>query len=464
MKPQLLLEKKSYRNMAVLLMALMSFLLFFRPAFAAHEHEKENQYQSLKMFVEVLEELEKRYVDQVDSRTLIQNAIKGMVENLDPHSSFMPPESFDNLKDDTKGEFSGVGIVITLKEGILTVVSPIEDTPAYKAGIQAGDMIIKIDGKSTKGMPLWKAVSMMRGPRYEPVTLTLFRAHEPAPLTFTLKRDMIPITSVRYAMLLPGYGYLRITNFRQNTAEDVEQCLSWMESDSQEAKGQNLKGLIIDLRDNPGGLLDQAVKISDLFLNQGTIVSIKGRTKKQEKKFTASPGEIAREYPIVVLINGGSASASEIVAGALKDNGRALILGTTSFGKGSVQTVRPLNDGFGLKYTVARYYTPGGYSIQATGIVPDIEVPYTLMAKKEKTSSAFDRMLKEKDLQNSLAPEKPIAQKKKAKPDKSRKTRQAEKNREGMIVDTEGLKRDTQVIRALDALVTYKVFTEIHGS
>ena len=368
-------------------------LIFMAGPFSQVLAENEKTYQTLKLFTEVLEELEKNYVDEVDADTLIHNAIKGMVGNLDPHSSFMPPEAFDDLQDDTKGEFSGIGIVITMKDNILTVVSPIEGTPAYKAGIQAGDIIIKIDDLSTKGIALWEAVSKMRGPRYKQVLITIVREGATVPLVFDLKRDLIPMTSVRSAVLKPGYGYLRVTNFRMNTVEDMEKHLKKLE-----AGKDSLKGLIIDLRDNPGGLLDQAIKISDLFLDQGIIVSIKGRLEKNTQVFNAYPGQDKRGYPIVVLINGGSASASEIVAGALQDHSRALILGTPSFGKGSVQTVRPLKDGFGIKYTIARYYTPKGRSIQATGIQPDIEVEFEILEKKEKKVSGFGGMMKEKDL------------------------------------------------------------------
>ena len=319
-------------------------------------------YKSLKLFTDVLEELEKNYVDDVDTEKLIHNAIKGMVGNLDPHSSFMPPQAFDELQDDTKGEFSGIGIVITMKDSILTVVSPIEGTPAYNAGIQAGDMIIRIDDKSTKDMELWEAVNLMRGPRHKAVLITVIRQNEPKPIKFSLMRDMIPMESVRSVMLKPGYGYLRITNFRMSTLNDIKNHLEKLES-----QNKGLKGLIMDLRDNPGGLLDQAVKISDLFLAKGNIVSIKGRKEVNTQVFKAFPSDEDRSYPVVVLINGGSASASEIVAGALQDHSRALILGTTSFGKGSVQTVHPLRDKFGIKYTIARYYTPNGRSIQKIG-------------------------------------------------------------------------------------------------
>ncbi len=409
----------------------------------------ENTYKSLKLFTDVLEELEKNYVDDVDAQELIHNAIKGMVGNLDPHSSFMPPEAFDELQDDTKGEFSGIGIVITMKDSILTVVSPIEGTPAYNAGIQAGDIIIRIDEKTTKDMALWEAVNLMRGPRYKTVLITVIRDNEPAPIKFSLKRDMIPMKSARSVILKPGYGYLRITNFRMSTLDDIKTQLKKLES-----QDKGLKGLVMDLRDNPGGLLDQAVKISDLFLSKGDIVSIKGRRKENTQVFKAYASDEDRSYPIVVLINGGSASASEILAGALQDHSRALILGTTSFGKGSVQTVHPLKEKFGIKYTIARYYTPKGRSIQGKGIIPDIEVEYEILEKKEKKISSFDRMIKEKDLKNSLKPEntkKPVTPKK--------QTRKHQR-----LLDTDQLQHDAQVKRALDILISYGVFSKLNGS
>ncbi|MCP3875539.1 MAG: S41 family peptidase [Desulfobacteraceae bacterium] len=409
----------------------------------------DNTYRSLKLFTDVLEELEKNYVDDVDTEELIHNAIKGMVGNLDPHSSFMPPEAFDELQDDTKGKFSGIGIVITMKNSILTVVSPIEGTPAYKAGIQAGDIIIKIDGKSTKDMALWEAVNMMRGPRYKVVKITIIREKEPNSIEFSLKRDIIPLESVRSVMLAPGYGYLRITNFRMSTIDDIKKHLGKLES-----QDNGLKGLVMDLRDNPGGLLDQAVKISDLFLEHGSIVSIKGRLERTSQVFRAYPSDEDRKYPVVVLINGGSASASEIVAGALQDHSRALILGTTSFGKGSVQTVRPLKEGFGIKYTIARYYTPNGRSIQAKGIEPDIEVEYEILEKKVKKVSRFDRMIKEKDLKNSLKPEE-AKQSEKIKKQTKKHPR---------LLDTDQLQHDAQVKRALDILISYGVFSKLNGS
>jgi len=422
---------------------LSAAVILMLTAGSVHAAE-EKTYQSLKLFADVLEELENYYVDEVKPEELVHNAIKGMVGNLDPHSSFMPPDAFGDLQNDTKGEFSGIGIVITMKDGILTVVSPIEGTPAYEAGITAGDIIIKIDDASTKDMAMWEAVNKMRGPRYKEVKITIIREGASAPLVFTLKRDLIPMTSARSVMLTPGFGYLRITNFRMNTLDDVTEQLSDLEK-----QGEGLQGLIIDLRDNPGGLLDQAIRISDLFIDKGTIVSIKGRIKKNNQAFKAHANFPDRNYPIITLINGGSASASEIVAGALKDNSRSLIIGTPSFGKGSVQTVRPLKDGFGLKYTIARYYTPSGHSIQAKGIQPDIRVEPGTMEEDPKKNSVFDLMLKEKDLKNSLKPEEEETKNKK----KSQKD-----------IEIEKLNKDVQVKRALDILISYGVFSKINGT
>ncbi len=353
-------------------------------------------YKGLKLFSDVLSEIENNYVEPVETEKLIEKAIQGMVSSLDPHSSFLPPEAFDDLQTETKGEFGGIGIVITMRDGRLTVISPIEGTPAYKAGVQAQDMIIKVDGESTKDMMLWEAVKKMRGEPGTPVEIGIYRKGESEVIELTLVRAVIPMDSVRSLTLKPGYGYIWITNFRENTTDEVKKALKELQKEN-----SPLKGLILDLRDDPGGLLDQAVKVSDIFLETGIIVSIKGREGKASEEYTAHQNIGPNDYPIVLLINGGSASASEIVAGALQDNHRALVIGTTSFGKGSVQTVRPLRDGYALKYTIARYYTPSGKSIQAEGIQPDLVVKRRMI--DETAEDGFDsNLIKEGDLKNHL--------------------------------------------------------------
>ena len=446
------MKYKKYKSVLVkiITLAFIVTISFLNPAIA----DNEESYKSIKLFTEILEELENHYVDEVDMEELVHNAIKGMVENLDPHSAFMPPEAFDKLQDDTMGNFSGIGIVITLEKGLLTVISPIEGTPAYKAGIQAGDIIIKIDEKSTRGMALWEAVKLMRGPKGEEVDITLVRQDTSKPIVLTLKRNTIPLDSVKSISLEPGFGYVRITNFRKNSVDDVKEALK--DLGEQDA---SFKGLVLDLRHNPGGLLDQAIKISDLFLETGNILITKGRSGEDREVFSATPNEQPRNYPVIVLINGGSASASEIVAGALQDNGRALILGTTSFGKASVQTVMPLKDGFGIKYTIARYYTPSGRSIQAKGIEPDITVLAGKVVEQEKKEEIeFDRLLKEKNLVGHLEPE----EKKKDKTKKDNRKDKKSENGHGLL-DLERLKKDIQINRALDILISYGVFNKING-
>ena len=403
-------------------------------------------YRGLKLFSDVIELIEKNYVDPVDSKELIQKAIHGMVQGLDPHSSLLPPEALEELQMETQGEFGGIGIVITQEDEVFKVISPIEGTPAYKAGIIAGDRIITVDGQSTKGMMLWEAVKKMRGPKGTEVVLTIERDEAPEPLEFKLIRDLIPIESIRHLTLQPGYGYIWITNFRENTTEDLEKTLNSLETGS-----EPLKGLVLDLRDNPGGLLNQAISVSDLFLNDGIIVSIKGRLKSHTQTFRANPDTQIRTYPIVALINGGSASAAEIVAGALQDHKRALILGTTSFGKGSVQTVENLRDGYGLKFTIARYYTPSGRSIQAQGIEPDVTVRQRFVEEKVSAEKP-ERGMKEKDLKNHLEPES----KPEVKAHPVQKPEEQSAYPEALNLET--LKSDQQVQRALEILTSYEIF------
>ena len=413
----------------------------------------EETYEGLKTFSDVIELIEKEYVDDVDSKELIQNAIQGMVQSLDPHSSLLPPEAFEDLQIDTKGKFTGIGIHITMRDGFVTVISPIEDTPAHRAGIMAQDRIIKVDGKPTKD--LRQAVSMMRGPKGTEVRVTILREGVKKPLEFKLVRDVIPIVSVKSILLKPGYGYIRLSQFAGNTTDELEKSLAELESGD-----MPLKGLILDLRDNGGGLLNQSIKVADLFLDDGKILSIKGRHNKNTKEFKASPNQLQRDYPMIVLINGGSASASEIVAGALQDQKRALILGTTSFGKGSVQTVETLRDGSGLKLTIARYYTPSGRSIQAKGIEPDIVLKHRSIDSQERQQD--EGLIKEKDLENHLE----------AEPDQGDKQKKDEKDKDSNMQDTQfrvgplklqRLQSDNQIMHALEILTSYEIFKNLNS-
>ena len=418
-------------------------------------------YKGLKLFSDVIELIEKNYVEPADTKKLIEDAIQGMVHGLDPHSSLLSPEDYKELQVDTQGEFTGIGVSITTRDGMVTVVSAIQGTPAYKAGIKSGDIIVKIGTEPTKN--LRDAVNRIRGPKGSKISVTLIREGAPEPLEFVLVRDVIPIESVRSLSLKPGYGYIWITNFRDNTTPDLVSALEKLESGP-----TPLKGLILDLRNNPGGLLNQSIEVSDLFLEKGTILSIKGRQDKNTKVFTAHPNVVKRNYPMVVLINGGSASASEIVAGALQDHKRALVMGTTSFGKGSVQNVEALRDGYGLKLTIARYFTPSGRSIQAKGIEPDIEVKQELGRTKEKPGREPLVMPKEKDLENHLEAEPGKGQKNtkepKPSPDKNSdknpapsQTGPEEESVDG-FVSPERLEMDTQVKRALETLISYDIF------
>ena len=418
----------------------------------------EETYKGLKLFSDVIELVQKNYVDEVDNQKMIEAAIQGMVRSLDPHSSLLPPDALKELQIDTHGKFTGIGIHVTMRNNLVTVISPIEGTPAYQAGIKAGDKIVKVDGTTTED--LRDAVKRMRGPKGTTVVITILRQGAPEPLDFTLVRDVIPIYSIKAELLKPGYGYIWITNFRENTAGDLIEALNAMETDE-----TPMKGLVLDLRDNPGGILNQAIEVSDVFLETGEILSIKGREGRNTKVFQAHADDAKRDFPIVVLINGGSASASEIVAGALQDHKRALILGTTSFGKGSVQTVETLRDGYGLKFTIARYYTPSGRSIQAKGVVPDVEVMHHVI---EDTETAGVRMLKEKDLKNHLdadpgeaveAPQTdPDMPKKAAPPDPPALKRFKSKH---SPLDRDALFSDNQVLRALDILISYDIFKDL---
>ena len=450
----MIIEKKKHIRLWLAVAITVIFLTMGTGFYGNLEAKSEETYKSLKVFSDVLEIIEKNYVDEVDSKELIQKAIQGMVHSLDPHSSLLPPEAFEDLSIDTKGEFTGIGIHITMRDKFVTVISPIEGTPAYKAGIKAHDKIVKVDGEPTND--LREAVKMMRGPKGTTVVVTILRKGATGPIDFTLIRDVIPIRSIRSTILKPGYGYIRISNFNRSTTDDLKKALAKLESSD-----VSLKGLVLDFRNNGGGLLDQSIKVSDLFIEDGIILSIKGRTKRNTREFSASPNTVKRTYPIVALINGGSASASEIVVGALQDHKRALVLGTTSFGKGSVQTVETLRDGSGLKLTIARYYTPSGREIQAKGIEPDVVVKHRF-ADDSDSEDNEEGFYKEKDLKNHLEPKsddtkdiKPDSDKKKGKKKGSRKH-----EAEHMVgpLDAKQLKSDNQIMRALELLVGYDLF------
>jgi len=407
-------------------------------------------YESIEMFTDVLSIVKKSYVEEVDTKKLIYGAINGMLASLDPHSSFMPPDMFKELKIDTKGEFGGLGIEITIKDGMLTVISPIEDTPAFKAGIKANDQILKINDKFTKDMTIMDAVKLMRGPKGTKVTITIMRDGFERPKDFTITRDIIQVKSVKFKMLEGGIGYVRVAQFQEKTDEYLTKALKTLK---EENKGE-LKGLVLDLRNDPGGLLDQAVKVSDHFVEDGLIVYTEGREPESKMKFSARKGGKEPNYPMVVLVNSGSASASEIVAGALQDHNRAVIMGTQTFGKGSVQTIIPLSEDSGLRLTTARYYTPKGRSIQAKGIVPDITVEQVDLQASEKKPTMH---IREKDLDHHFQPEEKQPEEK-----TNGKVKDKDQDKKTEAKGDEQLKTDYQLIRALDLLKGWEILQKLN--
>jgi len=332
--------------------------------------------EDLRTFTEVFGKIKSDYVEPTEDSTLLENAIRGMLSGLDPHSTYLDRDAYKELQVGTSGEFGGLGIEVGMEDGFVKVISPIDDTPAQRAGIQAGDLIIRIDDTPVKGLSLGDAVKLMRGKPGSKIQLTVVREGADKPLKIEITRAVIKVNSVKSRMLEPGFGYVRITQFQSNTGENLINAVSQLKKDNE----ANLKGLILDLRNNPGGVLNAAVAVSDAFLEDGLIVYTEGRINDSEMKFKATPTDIMKNAPIVVLVNGGSASASEIVAGALQDHNRAIIMGSTTFGKGSVQTILPIPNGAALKLTTARYYTPSGRSIQAEGIVPDIKLENVKLA------------------------------------------------------------------------------------
>lgn len=353
--------------------------------------QDENRWEPLKRFSQILDIVETYYVRDVDRKELLDGAIQGMMQKLDPHSTYMTKDEFQEMHVSTSGEFSGIGIEISMKDGALTVVAPIEDTPAYRAGLKSGDVILEIEGESTQDITLMEAVKKIRGPQGSPVKLTILHKGAKSPEKVTIVRDTIPIISVKSDILEPGFGYVRLTRFNEKTTRELHEALQDIR------RSGELKGLILDLRDNPGGLLNEAVTVADTFLEEGMIVYIQGRSEGSRKDFLAKRQADDVKVPLIVLINAGSASASEIVAGALQDHKRATLLGEPTFGKGSVQTIIPLDDGSGMKLTTALYYTPSGRSIQAEGIKPDLHIPLALPDEEGNG----DR-LREKDLEGHI--------------------------------------------------------------
>ncbi len=332
--------------------------------------EGDDTYRGLSNFTQVLDLIERNYVEDVDPERLTNSAIEGMVKTLDPYSSYLTPERYKELEIGTSGEFGGVGMEVTEEEGFLKVIAPIEGSPAAKAGIKPGDLILAINGKTTEGMAVFESVKLLRGPKGSNVKITLKREGENSSIDLTLTRDIIHIKSVKFDLFKGGIGYIKLSQFQEKVAEELINAVS----DLEYKNGGMLKGLVLDLRNNPGGLLDEAIEVADEFIDQGLIVSVKGRSPDQSKQYFATKGEKVHDYPIVVIVNKGSASASEVVAEALQDSNRATILGSKTFGKGSVQTIIKLDDGSGLKITTAKFYAPSGRSINAIGVTPDVIV------------------------------------------------------------------------------------------
>ena len=377
------------------------FLFLFLPALFAAEND-DKVYEQLNVFGEAFDKINEMYVEDVDVERLIQSAINGMLNSLDPHSGFLPPRSYEDMQIDTKGSFGGLGIEVTMEEGFVKVVSPMDDTPAFRAGVEAGDYITHIDGEPILGLSLNEAVERMRGPVGEKIVITIVRVSEDEPFDVTIIRDTIKLVAAR-VRVEDGVVIMRVSTFNEQTTPNL---IEGVEKVLQETEGiSGVSGFILDLRNNPGGLLSEAVSVSDLFLEEGEIVSTRGRSKSDMDRFSASKGDIAEGRPLIVLINGGSASASEIVAGALQDHSRAILVGTKTFGKGSVQTVVPLAGKVAMRLTTARYFTPSGRSIQAMGVSPDIIVePQPPMSKEDLEDMKQGReRLKEIDLRGALS-------------------------------------------------------------
>lgn len=414
-----------------------------KPSNANEASENKSTYEQLSLFGDIFERIREKYVEEVNDEDLIRAAINGMLTSLDPHSSYLPPSDFDQMKVQTRGEFGGLGIEVTQEEGYVKVVSPIDDTPAFRAGIEAGDLITAVDGQSLLGLSLDEAVKLMRGPVGSEIVLTIFRETIEEPYDVTIIRDTIKPLVVRHR-LEGDTAYVRLTTFNDQTYRGLEKAIKEM---TKEAGGiKNINGFVLDLRNNPGGLLSQAIKVSDAFLDKGEIVSTRSKHKGEGDRFNAMRGDLAKGKPIVVIINGGSASASEIVAGALQDHRRAIILGTKSFGKGSVQTIMPLQGNGAIRLTTSRYYTPSGRSIQAVGVVPDILVEPRKASEDDENSK---KTRSEASLRGSLTKEL-------SETDKKRLDEEEEKLNEKAKLQRE----DYQLSYAIDLLRGFSVLQQ----
>lgn len=428
------MEKNIKKAASLAIVVLIALMGIFIGRWSRGEPTEGEIYEDLKVFTEVLSAVQKNYVEEVNSKEMIRSAIRGMLSSLDPHSSFLTPEAYKEMQVETKGEFGGIGIQIGIKDNQLTVISPIEGTPADKAGIKAGDRIIKINSESTKDMSISDALGKIRGPKGSEVTITIIRDGMVGPKDFTIVRDIIKIQSVRSKMLEDGIGYIRVSQFQEQTVGDLREAMKGLEK-------EGVNSLILDLRNNPGGLLSSAVEVTSEFILPGKrVVSIKGKNG-EKSEYVSEAKRQTSELPMIILVNGGSASASEIVAGAMQDWGRALILGASTFGKGSVQTVIPLSGGSGLRLTTARYYTPKGKSIQGTGITPDIIVE----TKKPKDHPP---VVREKDLERHL------------KNEQKETIEMEEKGPEWVPIEPEE-REDIQLQRAIDVLKSWKIFKGI---
>lgn len=393
--------------------------------------------EDLRSFTETYNLIKQNYVVDIDDKTLLDNAIKGMLSGLDPHSTFLDMESFKDLREGTSGEFGGLGMEVGMEDGFVKVISPIDDTPAKRAGIEPGDLIIKLDNTPVKGMTLREAVNLMRGKPGTDIELLVVREGSDGPMEISITRDIIKVSSVKSRIIEDGFGYLRISQFQTTTGPKVRQAVNEL----METSDNQLKGLVLDLRNNPGGVLNAAVDVSDVFLKEGLVVYTEGRTRNAQQSFSANPDDMVNGAPIVVLVNGGSASASEIVAGALQDHKRAVIMGTKTFGKGSVQTILPLKNNAALKITTARYFTPSGRSIQATGIEPDI----SLQNLKITTAEANNRGIKEADLTGHLE---------NGDTEKSSKQQQTDKDKKSQIGNDYALHEALNLLKAMNIFLT----------